>query len=78
MISRFQTFMPDDAPDAPGRQYMPLEHVEISCKTIKFIYAPQKTDGSMDGNVQAGLGFLRQQAGLNRQTFLPAGNALIL
>lgn len=57
---------------------MPLKHVEISDKTIKFIHAPQKTDGSIDSNVRAGLGLLRQQASLNRQTFLPAGNALIL
>ncbi len=54
MIARHKTFVPGDEHDDPTKSNVPLEQIEISYKTIKFTYVPQKTDGSMSGNVQSG------------------------
>ena len=54
MVARLATYTSGDEQEDPSKNNVPLEQVEISYKTIKFTYVPQKTDGSMGGNVQSG------------------------
>ncbi len=62
MVARLETFVPGDEQDDPTKNNVPLEKVSISYKTIKFTYVPQKTDGSMGGNVQAGWDVIANKA----------------
>jgi len=58
MVARLETFTPDDGHETN----VPLEKVAISYKTIKFTYAPQKTDASMGGQVQSGWDVIANKA----------------
>lgn len=58
MVARLESFEPKDGTETN----VPLEKVSISYQSIKFTYAPQKTDASMGGNVQAGWDVIANKA----------------
>ncbi len=59
MVAKLETFVPGGDQTETN---VPLEKVSISYQSIKFTYAPQKTDASMGGQVQSGWDVIANKA----------------